>query len=507
MDFLKRFKKEIFLFLSISALYFLIRLPLLSNLPMFTDEAIYLRWAQIALHDSSWRFISLTDGKQPLFVWVVMVFMKFIQDPLVAGRIVSVISGFFTLWGLWLLSYELFKNKRVSLFTLLIYIFYPFAFVYDRMALMDGMVGTFTVWSLYFSVLLIRRSRLDIAYTLGIITGLGTLTKSTNFFSIYLLPFTLVLFNFREKPLLKRLGKWVLLAGFSAGISYGMYNVLRLSPLYEMISAKNATFIYPVSEWIHHPFAMFLGNLNGLITWWFQYSTVSYLILLAVSLIFLNKFFKEKLILLLYFVLPFIALALFGKVLFPRYIFFMSLSLLPLMAWALDFMVLNIEKYLSFRRSNIILPLVLLVVFLSLPGFVSYKFMMDPANAPVADSDRGQYSNGSAAGWGVKESVSFFRQQAEKGKIYVATEGTFGLMPEAMEMYFFQNKNVTVKGFWPINSFPKEVEDASKKMPTYFIFYQPQHRVIPSDFPLKLLFQVKQGNTNFYYRVYQVLPK
>jgi hypothetical protein len=44
-------------------------------------------------------------------------------------------------------------------------------------------------------------------------------------------------------------------------------------------------------------------------------------------------------------------------------------------------------------------------------------------------------------------------------------------------------------------------------MPTYFIFYQPQHQIIPVDFPLKLIFEVKQGAANSYYRVYQVVQK
>ena len=73
---------------------------------MFTDEAIYIRWAQIALQDSSWRFISLTDGKQPMFIWFMILFLKFIKDPLIAGRLVSVVSGIFTLVGLFFLSYD-----------------------------------------------------------------------------------------------------------------------------------------------------------------------------------------------------------------------------------------------------------------------------------------------------------------------------------------------------------------------------------------------------------------
>ena len=64
------------------------RLTKLTLIPIFTDEAIYLRWAQIALGDPRWRFISLIDGKQPLLIWLFLPFVKYISDPLVAGRIV-----------------------------------------------------------------------------------------------------------------------------------------------------------------------------------------------------------------------------------------------------------------------------------------------------------------------------------------------------------------------------------------------------------------------------------
>src|SRR3989304_10000334 len=200
MKLIYRFRKEFVLAILISAAYFSIRLIFFESLPIFTDEAIYTRWAQIALNDSSWRFISLTDGKQPMFVWAAVFFMKFISDPLIAARLVFVLRGFFTLIGLFFLTLELFRNKKTAFLSTILYIFYPFAQVLDRMALYDSMVGTFSVWALYLSIHLVRKLRLDIAYTLGFIIGAGILTKTSNFFSIYLLPFTVILFDFKRKP-------------------------------------------------------------------------------------------------------------------------------------------------------------------------------------------------------------------------------------------------------------------------------------------------------------------
>jgi len=232
MAFIKRNKITILLFILLIVVYFLVRLPKLLVIPIFTDEAIYTRWAQIALNDASWRFISLTDGKQPLFIWFMMLSMKLFKDPLFAGRIISVIFGLFTMVGLWFVSNELFKNKKNAFLTALIYIFYPFAQVYDRMALMDSMVATFSIWAFYFSVLLVRKVKLSTAYTLGITMGLGALTKSSNFFSMYCLPFTLLLFNFVKTNFWQRLLKWVMLSVLAIVIVQVMYSIRRLSPLF-----------------------------------------------------------------------------------------------------------------------------------------------------------------------------------------------------------------------------------------------------------------------------------
>lgn len=509
MDFIRKHLSEILLGLLISAFYLTLRLIFLDKLPIFTDEAIYTRWAQIALNDSAWRFIPLTDGKQPMFVWLVILFMKFIKDPLIAARLVSVASGFFTLVGLWFLTNELFKNKKIAYLSSLLYVFYPFAVVYDRMALYDSMVGTFYVWALYFSVLLVRKLRLDIAYTLGFVIGAGILTKTSNFFSIYLLPFLLILFNFEKKTLLPRLARFILFSLFSAAIAYGLYNVLRLSPLFQMISAKNAVFVYPISEWINHPFTFFIGNLHGQLSWLTEYLTLPYLLLLLISLAFFKNFFKEKLLLLVYFALPFMALALFGKVIFPRFIFFMSLMLLPICALGLNYVfdfLFKKQALLKLKISKIQLAILISLLFIIYPAFVSFQFAYDPINSKIAKADNSQYVNSWAGGWGVTESVAFFRQKAKDQKIFIATEGTFGLMPAGLELYLVSNKNVTIKGYWPVDEIPSDVLRFASRMPSYFIFYQKNHLVIPPSFPLKLLFQVRQGNSDSFYRVYQIIP-
>src|SRR3989344_5493890 len=88
-------------------LYAFTRLINTKIIPIFTDEAIYMYWAQVALHDPAHRFISLEDGKQPLFIWFFAFAQKFIADPLLAGRLVSFFAGTASLIGIYLLTKEL----------------------------------------------------------------------------------------------------------------------------------------------------------------------------------------------------------------------------------------------------------------------------------------------------------------------------------------------------------------------------------------------------------------
>ncbi len=510
MNLVLKYKKEILLGILILISFFVSRLTLLGNFPIFTDEALYIRWAQIASQDANWRFISLTDGKQPMLIWFGMIFLRLIQDPVIAIRLVSVFAGLFSLIGLWLLTHELFKSKRTAFLSAILYVIYPFAVVYDRLAVYDSLVGALAVFALYFSVLLVRKMRLDIAYTLGVILGAGMLTKTSANFSIILLPITLVLVNFKQKNLVRRLVKWGVFAIIAIVITEVLYNSLRLSPFFHIIKEKNTIFVYyPFSIPITDNINLFFGNLRGLLTWLFTYLTPFYLILIFVSLL-TKKYLKEKFVLICYFALPLIALALFGRVIFPRFIFFMSLYLLPLAALGLTQIINFLNNYLSKRKLNnyYLISSLVIIIFILYPAKVSMDFIFNPSKAAIASADNAQYISDWPAGGGVKESIRFFEEKSRDEKIFIGTEGTFGLLPYALEIYLADNPNVIIKGYWPVEEIPQDVLKASEKMPTYFIFYQPCIECeyagdAPNDWPLKKISEFKKSE-GVYYTVYSV---
>ena len=489
-----RFKLEIIIAFVLVSLFFVSRLINLTIIPIFVDEAIYLRWAQIAKNDASWRFISLTDGKQPLFIWLAMVLMKIVSDPLVAGRLVSIGAGFASLVGIWLLTNELFGRKE-AFWASFLYLVAPIYLLYDRMALVDSLLASFGIWSLYFGVVLVRHLRLDLALILGMILGGGFLTKSPSIFYLYLLPLTLLLFDFRKKGKVGFL-KWLGLFLVAYSQSQIYFNIMRLSPWLHMIKAKDADFVRSLSEVRREPFLFFLGNLKALREWTVGYLTFPLTFFSCFSFFLgLVKKSRPHIILAAYFLVPLFSMALFGKVIYARYLVYCVFPLLVLIAVILP-------KFFSLFKNKIFLIILFLLIF-SYPLYFDWLMLTAPQRAPIPANDKGQYTDDWPAGYGVKEIVAYLKKEAQDKEITVATEGTFGLMPYSLELYLVYNKNVEILGFWPVKEIPPQILIKAKEKPTYFVFNETQK--IPPEWPLKLIAEYPKGNKKTFMRLFKVI--
>ena len=394
---------------------------------------------------------------------------------------------------------------------------------------------------------------------LGMVIGAGTLTKSNSFFSMPLLIATFLLFDWGQKAWKSKLLKLAVLSALSIFMAFGFYSILRLSPYFHIIAEKNAMFAYPFNDWIQHPIQYFVSNIRGLFDWLLAYFTLPLLLLVTAAFIFTkkinrkqciaavgifipllvvlfmlqqistlnivriepplfhpyiffvfflfslyisrinNEYFKEKIILFVWFAVPFAYLAFFGKTIYPRFIFFMAIFLLPLAAFSLWSIYSSVSKKLLF------LPIFLLIMVFPLRS--DYFILTDFAKAPIPESDLGQYINSWPAGGGIKEIITFLEKRASREKIYVATEGTFGSLPtNSVEIYLGENKNVEKRGIWPLPiGMPKDLIKKAKVMPVYFIFNETQYPPPPVDWPLRFIVKYKKGiSQESYISLYQV---
>lgn len=477
--------------------FVLSRTLFLTRLPIFTDEAIYIRWGQIALGDPVHRFISLEDGKQPMFIWLMLPLLKTINDPLLAGRLISVASGFVSLVGLIVLGWSFF-GETIGWFTGLLYFAIPFFVLYDRLALYDSLTTAIMIWSYLLLFYTTKKLRLDTALLAGMTIGAGLLTKSSAQFALVLIPSYLLVFEWKKKNVWARLFKWVGLMAIVIVLSMGFGQLLRLAPLFHMVRLKNLEFIVSFDEFIAHPLARFNGNLRGLSEWLILYLTIPVsLTALCGTLVGLKKEWRKSVLLSLWFAVPFLALAAFAKILYPRFILFMATPLLLLVA--LGFLTL----WKLLRRSPFLLLTLPFFIF-GYPMYASSQVIWNPVNMPIPKVDRFQLVDDWPAGYGVTEIATFFREEARSGPIVVGTEGTFGLTPAAFEIYLKDEKNIRIKGYWPISSGIDELHEIARSgTPTYLVLKDTQ---APEPlWPVELIARYQKGKGNVYMGLYKFL--
>lgn len=441
--------------LVIIAIYFISRLMNLTIIPVFADEAIYIRWAQVMRTEASLRFLPLSDGKQPLFMWLVIPFLKIIKDPLAAGRTVSVISGFGTMIGISVLSYLLFENTCFATFASIFYLTSPFAFFFDRMALVDGMLSFFGVWFLVFGLCLAKWLRLDLAMIAGIILGLALITKSPAWFFVFLLPTTILFFNFKRKNLPLQLGKLAMMWLVVYLFAFVIYNILRLGPEFHMISIRNKDYVFSFSEVLKHPLEPFWGNFKSIINWFWILFTPSVFVLGLVGIFAgLKNNFKTAIFLLVWLTAPLIGQSAVAKVFTARYVLFSLPFFLIFSTWSL-------ETLLAIKNKK--LAVFLGVAIFIFPIYQIYLLSTRPERAWLPKNERSGYFEGWTAGYGIKESSLYLKKVAEIQKVLVGTEGFFGTLPDGLQIYLEKVPNITVIGLgYPVKEIPEKLTNGLK---------------------------------------------
>ncbi len=447
----------------------------------------------MGMHNSANRLTSLSDGKQPLFIWMISLLINVVSNPLAAGRLVSILAGFLTLFGLYFLTLELFKNRKIALTAAAMYVFYPFAVLTNRIAIYESMVGLFDVLSLYTAVLLIRKIELGRMFVLANVLAGSILTKSTGFFNIYFLPVILLLANQEKKVL-----RFLTFAGAAVIFAHLYYSVTLLGPDDGItVGAKNAVFLYSFGDLTTRgAISQFPKHIIEYSGWLVEY--LSILAVIPLFFAFINRKYRiELLVLFLWFALKFAVFAVFGKLVLPRYLFPISLTLLPIIAFG----VFELKNKIKFARITVIsLSLIILSMF-----FSDVKILRDLPRAPIPEIDRFQYANGWPAGGGVREIVNYLQAQTAKEKIFVIVEGgyTYGGFPaSAFNVYFQDNPNFEKI---EVNDdpfvLPKGVLELSKTVPVYVVFNRIQN--IPR-LPMTIVAQYQKGIGNSYIRLYKL---
>ncbi len=469
-------RKDVLLMFGLLIIYLITRFINLDKFPIFSDEGIYIHWAKVAWHDATWRFISLTDGKQPLQTWGTIPFLKlFPNNALLAGRLFSVTTGLAALAGMFTLIYYLF-GKRTALIGSFIYVLTPYFIFYDKLALVDSGVNAGFLWILFLSIFLARTLRLDAALIFGLVTGMSLLAKSSVRIFLGLSVLAPVLFweNNKSKFSRKAINYYILFA-ISAFIGLVIYNVQRLSPFFHYVAEKNKTFVMTFAEFNQNPFAVFLHNVQIIPEYVINESGFVLIVFAALGL---WQLFKKDRKLSIYFLawilIPFFAIAFFSKVIYPRYLIFFGSVLVVLASYYLGQLK---------NKSHLLISVVIITSTFLL---YNYTLLFDYTKIPFPEIDRGQYVEGATVGIGAKEIVEYAREKSQEKPAILLAEGSFGLIGDVLDVFTRPNDKIFIKGYWPLEQ--KELLENQKELGKSYVYVVfAQRKDFPSDWPIKLI--------------------
>ncbi len=416
--------------LFVIALFLAIRLINLTLLPIFADEAIYIRWAQLIWQKTYYFFIPLSDGKTPLFMWLLAPLLKLGADPLLTGRLLSVISGLATLIGVYFLVKTLF-DKKTALVAAILVIFQPFLLFYDRLSIVDSLLTALTVWSFYVTYLLLTKPSIKLGIILGLLAGAVLLTKPSGL--LFLLLNTLLLFLFP----LKKIKTLVKPGVVAAVISLGLYNLLRLSDAFHLINSRSSDYLRSSQEIIHGFTQYFFPTFKVFFSWLVNYLSWPALLMLAVSLFLaVTKPAKKILIFFIWIIIPFLIQVSIGKIIYPRYL----LPIIPLVAIILSWGAIQL-----WQKNKLISLFLVAVIFTTWLRF-DWWLLTNPALAPLDPWERSQYLQQWSAGYGLKEIKDYLNNLPKDKLILVATEGSFGTLPDGLQIFFNQSDHIQILG-------------------------------------------------------------
>lgn len=443
-------------------------------LPVFADEAIYIRWAQLIADDPlRYAFFPMNDGKTPLFFWLLAPFMKVSIDPLFAARMLSSLFGLGTALFAAAILKRITKSDLVAFLTGGIVAVLPFWFLHFRMALLDGPMTFFIAGAYYFALRIVTakvntRTRLvtNSVLLLGIFFGLSLLTKLT---SILVLPSLLMFVFFTRHVSLEERLKHTLQLLLATGLGVGLFLVLRLHPAFPQLFSRGSDFLYSGSELLRDTFIRdSLGNSKNYIQYFMEYMTVPF-VFLSVLVLFVKQYRREVLLFLIQFIITAAPIIILGKVVYPRY--FLP-SVLPLtlagalgISVALHYFIQN-RKYTPY---SLLISLVALVAVATSFG-MSLRYILssftNPESVPYVSADKAQYFTEWSSGHGIKESAELILNEKQHATLAVATEGFFGSLPDGILMYLY-TKDVTglrVEGIGqPVEEIPDSFVSVAQK--------------------------------------------
>lgn len=413
----------------------------LLGLPLYLDEGIYIYWSYLISLDPSYAYVSMQDGKTPLFMWLTAFLNQPLNNLLLTGRFISVFASTVTLICFLIIGSKILGQKYV-LIVFILFIISPLNALMSRLAFVDSLLSAFGSLSLL-TLFFIRGTSakkqifrsLGFAVLTGIFLGLAFMTKTTAriFLISQLILFAFIIFEDLKNRKLKEAAIVTISALVVTGVYFEIVSYLRIGAyrFWGMISEKESDLVFTIPEifsnfFITHTLYPYLKNLPNLLEYFAVYFN-SLILLFLLGSVWIIKNKKHRWILFLTFFLT-AGIFLSAKLIASRYFVIIIPGFLTIAS--IGFIWIWQKKSRNLK--------IIAVLLLLLPAYFTLKIIFQPINAYYPHNDMANFADYNLNALGLNESIDFLLPDKENSAIGVT--GIWGVV-EGSSLAF------TEKGF------------------------------------------------------------
>lgn len=447
-------------------LFLLTRVWSLTALPMFNDEASYLRWGWEILHGiKPWWYSIVVNGKPPLTMIVYGIAQWFPVDQLLAGRLMAVCFSALTAL-ISLKTYAMLFPKQSFLLYGLLLIFNPFLLFFDRLALSEAIVTAIGSLLLYAGLRYVQTKQLRWIICIGACLGIGWWVKTTVFGFIPVLCLMGVWLGVKKRIGWDRLMLVVILILLAVVL---IIFPSGFHPTLASFDTGEAKWMFSLSELLRFPVSVWGNNMANIVTWFLVFPTPVYVCCWLIGAILCLKQAGNRSSLLLYSLwvaVPILLFLVLGKNLTGRYVVIIMPQLSALAAYG----VYGIWK--KWKRLGIALGSIVVIVVVGVGTVLTtlpQTYFQLISAFPRAYWDMAQYMTGWPSGYGVREAITFVEKQARTTPLILFVRNDTGNPEDAVFVYCRSNPRITIIPVITKQDVAKAVLSAPNGMPLYFL--------------------------------------
>lgn len=414
-------------------LYTFTRTFKLSALPIFNDESIYIDWGnKIRLGLVPFSY-SLYDGKPPLHFVLLSVFRRIISEPLISGRLLSVVAGGFSLYAVKKIT-ELFLNKEAAIVSTVLYTISPMYLFYDRQALQESLLICLILWGLYYYFLYFKSYKNMYFILSAFILALAFMVK------VSMLVVFVPMFIYFTYKLVTQKNKqndlYLALISFIVIFSLTLIPLLKEKSFFQIFSRNNryAITLSDINSNIYKTWSYNTFKTIKVLLWYFNVVFVYVLWILTTKY---KKVNKKHVFMLFLILLPLFLIIISSRGLVDRYLVPFSTPFIFMGSYTT---YLILKKYGSTSLFLILIP-----IFISLYQIIKIDSYLRAANLYAKGLDLYTYTDGFTAGYGVKEAIEYIKNDSRNDKkVFIGVRLDAGNPESAIMAYFLEGDKARI---------------------------------------------------------------